>query len=364
MLASLPPAKIVMCVAVCGTNGGYRSTKLPGSGRPSESAEIRDGLRQHRRRDREIRERHGAAFGLPAAAASSARTRCRSRTRDRTARTRCCRRRRCRRWHRARYTTACCRVVRWARSASRRRRTRRTSKRQGDQRGASRREPGHRLCIVQESRPAAAAPRPRAASNRCAHDGFFFTPRVDSPVICARARRAPVDRSSTIPRRRGICRRSRYPHLPALIRAAAHEFGPKQAFTLGLPNGSQGDLTFAEVDRLSDAVRRLSARGRRVRARRSHLDPDAELPGLSGGGVRRAQGRPGDGEHQSALHPARDGAPVRRQRLGRTRHHRSVRRRRSRRCCRRRRFAPSSSCRSPICCRRSSARSCGRCRST
>ena len=43
-----------------------------------------------------------------------------------------------------------------------------------------------------------------------------------------------------------------YPHLPALIRAAATEFGPKPAFTLGLPNGSQGNLTFAEVDLLSD----------------------------------------------------------------------------------------------------------------
>jgi long-chain acyl-CoA synthetase len=43
-----------------------------------------------------------------------------------------------------------------------------------------------------------------------------------------------------------------HPHLPALIRAAASEFGPKPAFTLGLPNGSQGDLTFSELDRLSD----------------------------------------------------------------------------------------------------------------
>ncbi len=43
-----------------------------------------------------------------------------------------------------------------------------------------------------------------------------------------------------------------HPHLPALIRASATRFGPKRAFTLGLPNGSQGDLTFAEVDRLSD----------------------------------------------------------------------------------------------------------------
>lgn len=43
-----------------------------------------------------------------------------------------------------------------------------------------------------------------------------------------------------------------HPHLPARIRAAAAAFGPKTAFTLGLPNGSQGGLTFAEVDALSD----------------------------------------------------------------------------------------------------------------
>jgi len=43
-----------------------------------------------------------------------------------------------------------------------------------------------------------------------------------------------------------------HPHLPGLIRDAASRFAPKRAFTLGLPNGSQGDLTFAEVDRLSD----------------------------------------------------------------------------------------------------------------
>jgi len=43
-----------------------------------------------------------------------------------------------------------------------------------------------------------------------------------------------------------------HPHLPSLIRASAAEFGSKTAFTLGLPNGSQGGLTFAEVDALSD----------------------------------------------------------------------------------------------------------------
>ena len=43
-----------------------------------------------------------------------------------------------------------------------------------------------------------------------------------------------------------------YPHMPAIIRAAAQEFAAKEAFTLGLPNGSQGGVTFAEVDRQSD----------------------------------------------------------------------------------------------------------------
>ena len=40
--------------------------------------------------------------------------------------------------------------------------------------------------------------------------------------------------------------------MPAAIRDAAATYGPKTAFTLGLPNGSQGGITYAEVDRLSD----------------------------------------------------------------------------------------------------------------
>ena len=40
--------------------------------------------------------------------------------------------------------------------------------------------------------------------------------------------------------------------MPAAIRAAATTYGPKTAFTLGLPNGSQGGLTYTEVDRRSD----------------------------------------------------------------------------------------------------------------
>jgi long-chain acyl-CoA synthetase len=40
--------------------------------------------------------------------------------------------------------------------------------------------------------------------------------------------------------------------MPAAIRDASATFAKKPAFTLGLPNGSQGTLTFEDVDRLSD----------------------------------------------------------------------------------------------------------------
>ena len=40
--------------------------------------------------------------------------------------------------------------------------------------------------------------------------------------------------------------------MPAAIRDASATYGKKTAFTLGLPNGSQGSLTFEEADRLSD----------------------------------------------------------------------------------------------------------------
>jgi len=40
--------------------------------------------------------------------------------------------------------------------------------------------------------------------------------------------------------------------MPAAIREAAATYATQTAFTLGLPNGSQGGLTYAEVDRLSD----------------------------------------------------------------------------------------------------------------
>jgi long-chain acyl-CoA synthetase len=40
--------------------------------------------------------------------------------------------------------------------------------------------------------------------------------------------------------------------MPALIREASATYASQTAFTLSLPNGSQGGITFAEVDRLSD----------------------------------------------------------------------------------------------------------------
>jgi long-chain acyl-CoA synthetase len=45
-----------------------------------------------------------------------------------------------------------------------------------------------------------------------------------------------------------------WPHLPAFIRDAARRFADRPAFTLYLPNGTQGTLTYGEVDRLSDAL--------------------------------------------------------------------------------------------------------------
>jgi long-chain acyl-CoA synthetase len=45
-----------------------------------------------------------------------------------------------------------------------------------------------------------------------------------------------------------------WPHLPAFIRDAARRFADRPAFTLYLPNGTQGTLSYGEVDRLSDAL--------------------------------------------------------------------------------------------------------------
>ncbi|MGE0040577.1 MAG: AMP-binding protein [Vicinamibacterales bacterium] len=44
----------------------------------------------------------------------------------------------------------------------------------------------------------------------------------------------------------------RWPHLPAMIREAVEAYRDQPAFTLYLPNGTQGSITFADVDRLSD----------------------------------------------------------------------------------------------------------------
>jgi len=44
----------------------------------------------------------------------------------------------------------------------------------------------------------------------------------------------------------------KYPHMPAAIREASANYAKKPAFTLALPNGSQGSITFEEVDALSD----------------------------------------------------------------------------------------------------------------
>jgi long-chain acyl-CoA synthetase len=46
----------------------------------------------------------------------------------------------------------------------------------------------------------------------------------------------------------------RYPHMAAAIRDASAEYAAKTAFVLGLPNGTQGGMTFAETDRLSDQL--------------------------------------------------------------------------------------------------------------
>ena len=44
----------------------------------------------------------------------------------------------------------------------------------------------------------------------------------------------------------------KYPHVPAAIRDASATYAKNVAFTLGLPNGSHGGITFADTDRLSD----------------------------------------------------------------------------------------------------------------
>jgi long-chain acyl-CoA synthetase len=43
-----------------------------------------------------------------------------------------------------------------------------------------------------------------------------------------------------------------WPHLPAFIRASVERYRDRPAFTLFLPNGTQGTISYGEVDRLSD----------------------------------------------------------------------------------------------------------------
>lgn len=45
-----------------------------------------------------------------------------------------------------------------------------------------------------------------------------------------------------------------WPHLAAFVREAATKYRDLDAFTLVLPNGTKGTITYAEVDRLSDAL--------------------------------------------------------------------------------------------------------------
>src|SRR5829696_5119548 len=44
----------------------------------------------------------------------------------------------------------------------------------------------------------------------------------------------------------------KYAHMPAAIRDASATYAKQPAFTLALPNGAQGSITFEETDRLSD----------------------------------------------------------------------------------------------------------------
>ncbi|MCA1584330.1 MAG: AMP-binding protein [Acidobacteria bacterium] len=46
----------------------------------------------------------------------------------------------------------------------------------------------------------------------------------------------------------------RWPHLPAFVREASATYRDHRAFTMALPNGTDGSITYEEVDRLSDAL--------------------------------------------------------------------------------------------------------------
>ena len=76
-----------------------------------------------------------------------------------------------------------------------------------------------------------------------------------------------------------------YPHMPAAIREASATYAKQQAFTLALPNGSQGSITFEETDRLSlltEAFKNAPLDEHREVVRRllTHADVERVLCGL------------------------------------------------------------------------------------
>jgi hypothetical protein len=72
-------------------------------------------------------------------------------------------------------------------------------------------------------------------------------------------------------------------------------------------------------------ARGVPARGGGLPNGRARGPADAQLPAVSGGGVRVSQGRPRDGEHQSALYAGGDGASVHGQRGDRSHRDRPLR---------------------------------------
>ena len=130
-----------------------------------------------------------------------------------------------------------------------------------------------------------------------------------------------------------------WPTVAALVRDASRKYAANRAFSLLLPNGTTGHLTFAEVDALADAfaVYLREVAGFRAGDRLAVQMPNClAYPIVTFGAL---QGRAGHGQHQPALHRARDGTPVRRQRRHRAGGHRPLRRQGGAGRCRRRRFA-------------------------
>ena len=207
-----------------------------------------------------------------------------------------------------------------------------------------------------------AIPEPNSASSAAISSRLVHMDKVSTPILCKNCAPwpAPLVRGlvSILPGTAADLGPLKYPHMPAAIRDASATYAKQPAFTLGLPNGSQGSITFEETDRLSDQFAVYLARSGGLQGRRSRRDPDAELPRLSDRGVRHAEGRPGDGQHQSALHHRGNGAPVHRQRRGRTDRDRSVRDQGRRGAAEDVDQARLSWSAFRICCRRSSGSSC------